>query len=58
MKKSIKGYETPQAPFEYTLEEVSKALGVSKERARQIEYQAIRKLKRHARPLKEYVYGV
>ena len=57
MKKSTKAYETPQAPFEYTLEEVAKTLGVSKERVRQIEYQAIRKLKRHARPLKEYVYG-
>ena len=57
MRNISKKYGTPQAPFEYTLEEVAKTLGVSKERVRQIEYQAIRKLKRHAKPLKEYVYG-
>ena len=55
MKKSTKRYETPQIPFEYTLEEVARVLGISKERARQIEYQAIRKMKKYSRPLKAYV---
>jgi len=58
MRKVSKKYETPQVPFEYTLEEIAMLLNISKERVRQIEYQAIRKLKRHARLLKEYVYEV
>lgn len=58
MKKINKKYTTPQVPFEYTLEEIATILNISKERVRQIEYQAIRKLQRYARPLKEYVYEV
>ncbi len=57
MKKSTKNYETPQVPFEYTLEEIAKSLGISKERVREIEYQAIRKMRKHGRTLKEYIYG-
>jgi len=55
MKKSTKRYESPQTPFEYTLEEVANVVGVSKERARQIEYQAIRKMKKYSRNLKTYL---
>ena len=58
MRKMSKKYETPQIPFEYTLDEIAMLLNISKERVRQIEYQAIRKLKRHARLLKEYIYEV
>lgn len=57
MKKSTKNYETPQVPFEYTLEEIADKLAISKERVRQIEYQAIRKLRKNGRILKEYIYG-
>lgn len=57
MKKSSKQYTMTQIPLEYTLEEVATMLNISKERVRQIEYQAIRKLKKYSRPLKEYVYG-
>jgi len=58
MRKISKKYETPQVPFEYTLEEIATILNISKERVRQIEYQAIRKIRRQAKPLKEYVYGL
>ena len=57
MKKTTKNYNTPQVPFEYTLEETAQALGVSKERIRQIEYQALRKLRKHGKELKGYVYA-
>jgi DNA-directed RNA polymerase sigma subunit (sigma70/sigma32) len=57
MRKISKKYETPQVPFEYTLEEIAKNLGISKERVRQIEYQALRKIRKYGQPLKEYVYG-
>jgi len=57
MKKLTNNYKTPQVPFEYTLEEIAETLGISKERVRQIEYQALRKMKKHGRELKEYVYA-
>lgn len=57
MKKSTKNYETPQVPFEYTLEEIAAKLSISKERVRQIEYQALRKMRKNSRTLKEYIYG-
>lgn len=57
MKKPTKKYETPQVPFEYTLEEIAMVLKISKERVRQIEYQAIRKIRKHSKILKEYIYG-
>lgn len=55
MKKTSQKYETPQTPYEYTLEETAKVLGVSKERIRQIEQQAIRKMRLHAKVLKAYI---
>ena len=57
MKKTSQKYEIPQTPYEYTLEETAKVLGVSKERVRQIEQQAIRKMRLHGKQLKEYVYA-
>ncbi len=57
MKRTSRKYETPQVPFEYTLEEIAKNLGISKERVRQIEYQALRKIRKYGQPLKEYIYG-
>ena len=57
MKTPTKNYITPQVPFEYTLEEIAQTLGISKERVRQLEYQALRKMKKHGRKLKEYVYA-
>ncbi len=57
MKKPTKNYTTPQIPFEYTLEEIAQALSISKERVRQLEYQALRKMRKHGRELKEYVYA-
>ncbi|HHD79392.1 MAG TPA: hypothetical protein ENK98_07160 [Epsilonproteobacteria bacterium] len=55
MKKTSQKYETPQTPYEFTLEETAKVLGVSKERVRQIEQQAIRKMRLHGKQLMEYV---
>ena len=57
MKTTAKNYETPQVPFEYTLEEIAEKLAISKERVRQIEYQAIRKIRKNGRILKDYIYG-
>ena len=42
MKKTSKMYQIPQNPYEYTLEEISLILGISKERTRQLERQAIK----------------
>jgi DNA-directed RNA polymerase sigma subunit (sigma70/sigma32) len=55
MKKSHKLYQTPQNPYEYTLEEIAEILDISKERARQLEQQAIRKMKLYGKQLKEYI---
>lgn len=55
MKKTSQKYETPQTPYEFTLEETAKVLGVSKERVRQIEQQAIRKMRLYGKQLMEYV---
>ena len=55
MKKTSKSYQIPQNPYEYTLDEISEKLGISKERVRQIEQQAIRKMRYHAKVLKEYI---
>jgi DNA-directed RNA polymerase sigma subunit (sigma70/sigma32) len=57
MKKTTKSYQIPQNPYEYTLEEIAKKLGISKERTRQLERQAIRKMRLHGKQLKEYVYA-
>lgn len=57
MKKTPKLYQIPQNPYEYTLEEIAEILGISKERVRQIEQQAIRKMRLHGKQLKEYVYA-
>ncbi len=57
MKRTSRKYETPQVPFEYTLEEIAQTLDISKERVRQLEYQALRKMRKHGRELKEYVYA-
>ncbi|MDD3602015.1 MAG: sigma factor-like helix-turn-helix DNA-binding protein [Sulfurovum sp.] len=57
MKKISKSYQIPQNPYEYTLDEISKKLGISKERVRQLEQQAIRKMRLHGKQLKEYVYA-
>lgn len=57
MKKTSKSYQIPQNPYEYTLDEISKKLGISKERVRQLEQQAIRKMRLHGKQLKEYVYA-
>ena len=57
MKTTTKRYVTPQVPLEYTLEEIAQILGISKERVRQIEYQAIRKIRKNGRILKEYIHG-
>ena len=44
---------------EYTLEEIAKILGITRERVRQIEQQALRKLKapNNGRKLKQYLFG-
>jgi DNA-directed RNA polymerase sigma subunit (sigma70/sigma32) len=57
MKKTSKMYQIPQNPYEYTLDEISEKLGISKERVRQLEQQAIRKMRLHGKQLKEYVYA-
>lgn len=57
MKKTSKMYQIPQNPYEYTLEEIAEKLGISKERTRQLEQQAIRKIRLHGKQLKEYVYA-
>lgn len=57
MKKTSKMYQIPQNPYEYTLDEISEKLGISKERVRQLELQAIRKMRLHGKQLKEYVYA-
>ena len=57
MKKTSKSYQIPQNPYEYTLDEISEKLGISKERVRQLEQQAIRKMRLHGKQLKEYVYA-
>lgn len=57
MHKPTKQYETPQVPFEYTLEEIADKLDISKERVRQIEYQAIRKMRLHGKALKGYLHA-
>lgn len=57
MKKTLKMYQIPQNPYEYTLDEISEKLGISKERVRQLEQQAIRKMRLHGKQLKEYVYA-
>lgn len=57
MKQTHKPYQIPQIPYECTLDEISKKLGISKERVRQIEQQAIRKMRLHSKQLKEYVYA-
>jgi len=55
MKQSSKSYQIPQNPYEYTLEEISEKLGISKERVRQLERQAIRKIRLNGKRLKEYI---
>jgi len=55
MNRVKKRYETPQVPFEYTLEEIAKKMGLSKERVRQLEYQAIRKMKLNGQKLYNYL---
>jgi len=57
MHKPTKQYETPQVPFEYTLDEIAQQLGISKERVRQLEQQAIRKMRLHGKALKEYLHA-
>ena len=57
MKKTSKMYQIPQNPYEYSLEEIAEKLGISKERTRQLEQQAIRKMRLHGKQLKEYVHA-
>ncbi len=44
----------------YTLDAIAKKLGITKERVRQIEKQALKKLKnpKFSKKLQEYVYGL
>jgi len=57
MQPIRKKYTTPQTPFEYTFGEIASKLGISKERVRQIEYQALRKMRKNAKELKDYIEG-
>jgi RNA polymerase primary sigma factor len=41
----------------YTLKKISSEMGISPETVRQIEMRAIRKLKEHAEPLRDYIYN-
>lgn len=41
----------------YTLKKISNEMGISPETVRQIEIRAIKKLKEHAEPLREYIYN-
>jgi DNA-directed RNA polymerase sigma subunit (sigma70/sigma32) len=48
--------QTPQIPYEYSLEEVAKKLGISKECARQTEQVALKKLRKFSKHLYDYLY--
>jgi DNA-directed RNA polymerase sigma subunit (sigma70/sigma32) len=53
LKKSKR--QTLQNPYEYSLEEVAKKLGISKECARQTEQVALRKLRKFSKSLYKYI---
>lgn len=57
MKQPSKSYQIPQNPYEYTLDEIAEKLGISKETVRQLEQQAIRKMRLYGKQLKEYIYA-
>jgi DNA-directed RNA polymerase sigma subunit (sigma70/sigma32) len=57
MQPITKKYTTPHNPFEYTFGEIASKLGISKERVRQIEYQALRKIRKNSKVLKDYIEG-